>query len=60
MTTLDGNYELHLQNGGCPTIHPNGRYFCAGHVGHYDFFTSRHYVPTFDHRTKMYEKLEWN
>ncbi len=64
---LDGNYAQHLLNGGCPSIHPGGVHFCAGMMGHYDFFTSKHYRPTFNPSPRSgrnaepaAQTLEWN
>ena len=48
---IDGDYGLHLQNGGCPSLHETGgqgrQVFCQGRLGHYNFFTSKHYARMF-------------
>lgn len=59
MATLDGNYAQHIQNGGCPAIHPNGRHFCSEPDGHYDWFSSRHVAHLFSLREGT-ETLLWN
>jgi hypothetical protein len=56
--TLDGNYELHIQNGGCPSTHPGGRLFCQGSAGHYNYVTSKHFAPTINPRYGT-DTVEW-
>lgn len=58
---IDGNRELHLQNGGCDSVHPNGRWFCQGREGHElvpPLVAEPHFTRAFS-RTKGYEAVSW-
>lgn len=61
---IDGDYAQHLANGGCPSLHHNGRWFCHGEVGHYSWPDNRHWtkVLKFSRGGAPLEALhvEWN
>lgn len=55
---LDGNYALHIQNGGCPATHPTRNVFCQGRAGHYNYLHSPHYAPVISLRNGT-ETITW-
>lgn len=60
--TIDGNLALHIQNGGCPFVHPNGAWFCQGRAGHEllpPLLAAPHYARVFSKKSG-YEAVSWS
>lgn len=55
MPTVDGNRAQHIEGGGCPSVHPNGRWMCFQRVGH----AGQHSARVFSRRTG-FEAVLWD